>query len=65
MRKNAMEISRESLGKINTRYDMRAKDMESILNGSSNIYEMISNGFQFGYMQGMKAAKAQMKGGVA
>ena len=61
MRKNAVEISQESLGKINSRYDMKSKDIDAILDGSANIYEMISNGFRFGYMQGLKAARAKSK----
>jgi hypothetical protein len=64
--KNAMKIIEESVGKINVAYEMSVENIDQIYEASNDPFGMISNGFRFGYMQGMKAAKAEMrKGGVA
>lgn len=66
MIKNVGKIIRNSIGKINPRYDMCASDVRAIEEMSYNEYDFKVNGFRFGYIQGMKAAKAEMKkGGVA
>lgn len=56
---NTMQVIEESLKHIDDRYDMRADNVEDIRKASSNFYELIANGFRFGYMQGMKAEKAK------
>ena len=48
-------------GKINLRYDICNKDVELIAKNSSCTYEAICNSFVFGYAQGLKAYKAEMK----
>lgn len=63
---NAMKVVETSIGKINTAYEMSVDNIAEIYEASNDSFEMICNGFKFGYMQGMKAAKAEMrKGGVA
>ncbi len=47
--------------KINPLYVMRMSDFEQIYRGSHGLVEMIYNAFAFGYMQGMNAAKAEMR----
>lgn len=54
--KNTVALIRKSIGHIDSRYDLLARNVE-------DIYNMSCNGFRFGYMQGMKAAKAEMKKG--
>lgn len=47
--------------KINPYYSMRLSDVIHIQNHATSNFEMISDAFTFGYAQGMKAAKAEMK----
>ena len=59
--RNTMQLINGSIGKIDVRYDMYAENIRDILNNSRDNFELICNGFRFGYLQGMKAAKAEMK----
>ncbi len=40
---------------------MCISDIEAIEKMSYSKYDFITNGFRFGYMQGLKAARAEMK----
>ncbi len=44
---------------INSRYDIWPKNIEDIVNTSRTSYDMVVKGFRFGYMQGMKATRAE------
>lgn len=59
--KNTIQLIEKSIEHIDNRFDMSAENIIDISNKSKNSYELVCNGFRFGYMQGMKAAKAQMK----
>lgn len=61
--KNTMQLIEASIGKINTRYDMCEENIDDICKTSRDAFSMICNSFRFGYMQGMKAARAEMKKG--
>lgn len=64
--KNAIKLIEASTEKINVAYEMSIGNMTEIYEASSTPFEMISNSFAFGYMQGMKAARAKMrKAGIA
>lgn len=56
-----MKLVESSVGAINIRYDLCAENITDIKDASHDIYDLICNGFRFGYMQGLKAAKAEMK----
>lgn len=58
---NTMKTIEQTHGKINARYDMCNANILDIANSTSNKYEMIMDSFVFGYAQGMKAAKAELK----
>lgn len=50
---------------INCRYDVTYSMVSEVIQNSSGQYDLFSNSFALGYLQGMKAAKAEMKkGGV-
>lgn len=59
--KNTMEIIRGMRGKINARYDVYSENFDDILENSNHPVDLIRNGFTLGYVQGMKAAKAEMR----
>ena len=59
--KNTMELIQRSVGHVNTRYDLHFDNVNDIINGSANQFDLIVNGFRFGYMQGMKAAQAERR----
>lgn len=61
MIKNVTRIIEKSIGKIDERYDMCVSDIEAIEKMSYSKYDFIANGFRFGYMQGLKAARAETK----
>ena len=48
-------------GKMNTRYCLTVSDIEIIKDNSPGLYDLISDAFIFGYAQGVKACKAEMK----
>ena len=63
-RLNVMKVIEENKRKINTRYDLNVLGVNEILNNSTNSLDLIYNGFVFGYIQGIKASKAEMRKGV-
>lgn len=63
--KSAIEKANEAIGKINPRYDMQQHQIEEIYENIESPIKAICVSFRFGYLQGMKAAEAEMrKGGV-
>ena len=63
--KNVVGKAQAMTMKINPHYSMTVEDAIEIKEKSGGIFGIINNSFAFGYMQGMKAAKAEMKkGGV-
>lgn len=63
--KNTMKLINSSIRKINNNYDMTVQNVRDIADASNEKYDLIVYGFRFGYIQGMKAAKAEMKKGSA
>lgn len=61
--KNAVQKAESMTGKINPHYDMSISNMKEIYRESIGVWDMIHYSFQFGYLQGMKAARAEMKKG--
>ena len=59
--KNLMEKVENNFSKINAQYDMTLEDINTIYRNSTDLFNIISNSFCFGYMQGYKAALAEMK----
>lgn len=62
--KNTMRLVNEAERKINTNYDMCIMNIRDICDASKGPVDMVYKGFLFGYMRGMRAAKAEMKGGA-
>ncbi len=48
--KNTMELIGQSFGRINPKYDLHADNIADINDASENFYDLICNGFRFGYM---------------
>lgn len=61
MVKNTMEIIKAAEMHMNSRYDIRFKNLQDIYLASQTPYDFIRYGFLFGYMQGMKAEKYRRK----
>lgn len=59
-----MKTIEKNIGKINVRYDLDMESGREILDNSTGPWDLIYNGFAIGYIQGMKAAKAEIKKGV-
>lgn len=59
--RNTMQVINKTIGKIDLRYDMTVGNIRDIRDASNGVFDMICNGFRLGYVQGMKAAKAEMK----
>ncbi|MCI9312535.1 MAG: hypothetical protein HFE68_04135 [Erysipelotrichaceae bacterium] len=49
-----------TIGKIDSRYDLSYGDVLELMEDNDK-YNIVNNSFRFGYIQGMKAAKAEMK----
>lgn len=65
MVRNTMKQVETARNNINMRYDIFSSNIIDIKETSNTVFDMIVNGFLFGYMQGMKAAKAEFKKGGA
>ncbi len=61
---NVMKVINENREKINTRYNLGVSGFNEILNNSVDSWDLIYNSFSIGYIQGMKAAKKEIKKGV-
>lgn len=64
-RKSIIEKAESMRGKINKHYLLNASEVAELYKGSDDWFHAICNSFRYGYMQGMKAAKAEMKKGGA
>lgn len=60
-RKSVIEKAESMVGKINKRYLLSASEVAELYNGSEDWFHAICNSFRYGYMQGVKAAKTEMK----
>ena len=65
MVQNTMNLARKASSVIDVKYDIFANNIDDIYQESDSVWDMIVNGFRFGYMQGVKAAKAEIKKGGA
>jgi hypothetical protein len=59
--KNIMEKVEEAREIVNIRYTLSLREAFDIVENSRNEIDILSNGFNYGYMQGYKAAKTEMK----
>lgn len=64
-RKSVIKKAESMVGKINKRYLLSASEVAELYNDSDDWFYAICNSFRYGYLQGMKAAKAEMKKGGA
>jgi hypothetical protein len=63
--KNAVQKANLMIGQINPHYDMTVNNVKEIHEVYGGSFETICCSFRLGYLQGMKAAKAEMKRGGA
>lgn len=47
--------------KVNEKYAMTTSHLQEIREHAKGYFSALSDSFDFGYLQGMKAAKAEMK----
>ncbi len=58
---NTIRRIQKTRGNINPKYDASIQNILDIKGYSSGTESAICNGFVFGYAQGMKAAKSEMR----
>lgn len=58
---NTMDLVEKARKTINPNYEMYVNNLITVIDSSKDKYDMVHNGFLFGYMQGRKAAIAEMK----
>ena len=62
--KNVIKKTKNMVGTINPYYDMTFLNMMEIYNAySKQPFDQICSSFKFGYLQGMKAARAEIERG--
>ena len=62
--KNVIKKSKSMVGKINPYYDINASNMHEMYEAySHNPYDLMCCSFRLGYLQGMKAARSEIKRG--
>lgn len=59
--KNTMKLVEQYDKHANANYDIFAENINDICRNSENQFEMVLCGFKFGYMQGLKATKAEIR----
>ena len=59
--KNTMEVIKKVRGTINPYYDMSCANLNDIYANNKSLFDMLCDAFNFGYAQGTKAAKAEMR----
>ncbi len=60
--KNSVEKAAEMAEKINGRYDLTMKEMDEMYQEyRHDLFSLIYCAFRFGYMQGSKAVKAEIR----
>ena len=59
--KDIMEKINLASEQINPWYSLSFRDTNTILRCSNGNFDLVLNSFTFGYLQGTKAAKAEMK----
>lgn len=60
--KNSVEKAAEMAEKINERYDLTMKEMDEMYREyGHDLFSLIYCAFSFGYMQGSKAVKAEIR----
>lgn len=65
--KNVVEKAKSMRGKVPSAYNLNASQIAELYQDAEKNdgwFTLISNRFYFGYMQGVKATKAQLKGGA-
>lgn len=60
--KNVMEKIQSPDFVINQYYDATIQSINEIRDNSPSLFDAVYNAFKFGYLQGGKAAKTEMKG---
>lgn len=63
--KSIIEKAESMMRRINKRYSLSTNEAFEVYEKTSSPIEAIAVSFRYGYMQGMKAAKAEMKKGGA
>lgn len=61
MRLNIERCIEQAKGKDNPYYDLDLSGLQKLIEISQSPYALMDNSFCLGYVQGMKAAKAEMK----
>lgn len=59
--KNTMKVINSVRGSINPYYDMSHTNINEIYNNNTNLFDMLCDAFNFGYAQGSKATKVEMR----
>lgn len=60
-RKSVVEKAESMVGKINKHYLLSAGEVAELYNDSDDWFHAICNSFRYGYMQGVKATKAELR----
>ena len=59
--KNVVEKAKGMIGRIPGGYDLSMSQLTELYEQSPNWVSLIGNSFRFGYMQGVKATKAEAR----
>lgn len=58
---NVMKVIKKTKGTINTLYDASYQNIIDIMDNNKSEIDMVCDAFTFGYAQGLKAAKTELK----
>ena len=58
---NSIDKVNNKIGAINPRYDMSQRKWSELINNYTSLADAVSQGFRYGYFQGMKAAEAECR----
>lgn len=58
---NFIDKLKEKIGTIDPRYDMSAARWKAIVENATDLWDAVSLGFEYGYLQGAKATEAEYR----
>lgn len=58
-KKSAIELANSVSGKISEEYDLTIEEMCELRVASKDLFHAVINGYNFGYLRGIKAEKAK------
>ena len=61
VKRRAIELADSMIGKISEEYGLKMEELCELRAESEDLFQAVFNGYNLGYLRGVKAAKAKKK----